>query len=44
MSVVNILHVSATFCGHPEAGIVRSMYYKDFKTNVKIQNILYIYL
>ena len=30
--VVNILHVSATFRGRLQGGVIRRIYYKDFKT------------
>jgi len=30
----NLLHVSATPYGHLQGGVVRKIYYKEFKTNV----------
>ena len=34
INAVNLLHVHelATFCGHPQVGIIQSIYFKDMKT------------
>jgi len=34
LNVVNLLRVSATFCGHLQRGALRRIYYKDIKPSV----------
>jgi len=34
--VVNILHVSVTFCGHLQTGVFRRIYYKDNQANAQL--------
>jgi hypothetical protein len=36
MNDVDLTHVSATFRGHLQGGIMRRKYYKDTTSNVKI--------
>ena len=44
ISVVNILHVSATFCGHLQGCVVRRIYYNDFKTNEKTKYFIFLFI
>ena len=42
INAINLLHVSANFCGHFQAGIVRRLYYKNIKINLQILDVTFL--